>query len=60
MHRNNNSVIQFVFEIKLQSVLRMFITEIEHAFKRIEMQLELAKRFSLYSVGRNLLKKKKQ
>jgi len=58
MHRKNNSAIQFVFEIKLQCVLRPFITEIGHAFNTIEMQLEIAKHFFPYSAVRNLLKKK--
>lgn len=57
-HRKNNSAIQFGFEIKLQSVLRMFITEIEHGVNRIEVQLEFAEHFSPYSADRNPLKKK--
>lgn len=60
MHRKNNSAIQFGFENKLQRVLRMFITEKEHAFNRIEMQLEFAKHFFPYSVDRNFLEKKKE
>lgn len=55
MHSKNNSAIQFGFEIKLQRVLRMFITETEHAFIRIEMELKLAKH--LFS-EKNILKEK--
>lgn len=58
MHRKNNSAIQVGFEIKLQRVLRMFITEIEHAFNRIEMQLEFAKHLFPYSAEENILKEK--
>lgn len=58
MHRKNNSAIHFGFEIKLQRVLRMFITETEHAFNRTEMQLELAKHLFPYSAEKNILKKK--
>lgn len=58
MHRKNNSAIQFGFEIKLQKVLRIFITETEHGFNRLEMQLELAKYLFPYSAEKNILKEK--
>lgn len=53
----NNSAIQFIFEIKLQSVLGMFTTEIKHVFNRIEMHLEFAEHFFSY---RHHAKKKKK
>lgn len=60
MHGKNNSAIQFGFEIKLQKVLRIFITETEHGFNRLEMQLELAKYSQIfpYSAEKNILKEK--
>lgn len=58
MHRKNNSAIQFGLKIKLKRVLRMVITETEHAFNRIEMLLELAKHLFPYSAEKNILKEK--
>lgn len=36
----------------------MIITETEHTFKRVEVQLRSAEHFSPYSIDRNLLTKK--